>query len=240
MVVRDLWVGADVRWQGPETQRKGVWLRPGDRAVVVDAGRHHIASFSSLYHRAGTRRPRPGRGVTIEMVKSDETVVVPHKHLSLVAPDHPLAPERDGAHAAWWLEQLDQWGGHGPPVSALVPSSFPAVGQVLHPWGDAEPIRSAGDRSRIDSASTASPPSTIPVRCSRSRPRRMPATRRRRVSWTGSPPRRSSRCWRAPRPHRTTSSSRCGRAGATRPHTASPARRTWTRRRAGTSCCVVP
>lgn len=68
MVVRDLWVGADVRWQGPETVRKGVQLRPGDRAVVVDAGRHHITSFSSLHSPARTRRPRPGRGVTIELV----------------------------------------------------------------------------------------------------------------------------------------------------------------------------
>jgi hypothetical protein len=155
MVVRDLWVGADVRWQGPETQRKGVRIRPGDRAVVVDAGRHHITSFSSLYHPAGTRRPRPGRGVTIELVERDDAVVVPRKHLELVAPDHPLVPESDGTHAAWWLEHLDRWGSHGLPVGALVPSSFPAVGQVLHPWWDpeAEPIswRSLADRLGFDS-----------------------------------------------------------------------------------------
>ncbi len=60
----------------------------------------------------------------------------------LIAPDHPLAPEPDATHAEWWLEQLDPWPRQNVPVSALVPSGFPAVCQVLHPWWgpDAEPI----------------------------------------------------------------------------------------------------
>ncbi len=61
-------------------------------------------------------------------------MTVPRKHLEIVAPDHPLQPEPDGMHAAWWLDQLDPWGLQGVPVSSLVPSSFPAVVQVLHPW----------------------------------------------------------------------------------------------------------
>ena len=134
MVVRDLWAGADVRWSGPETVRKGVRLRPGDRAVVVDAGRHHVTSFSSLYHVAGQRPPRPGRGVKIRLAEGGGEVTVPRKHLEIVAPDHPLSAEPDATQAAWWLEQLDPWGQHGLPVSSFVPSSFRAVGQVLHPW----------------------------------------------------------------------------------------------------------
>ena len=133
MVVRDLWVGADVRWQGSETVRKGVRLRHGDRAVVVDAGRYHVTSFGSLYHVAGQRPPRPGRGVRIRLAGGDE-VTVPRQHLEIVAPDHPLSAEPDATQAAWWLEQLDRWGRHEVPVSSLVPSSFPAVCQVLHPW----------------------------------------------------------------------------------------------------------
>lgn len=141
MVAQDLWAGADVRWQGPETRREGVRLRPGDRAVVTDAGRHHITSFGSMFHRAGTRPPRPGRGVRIRLASGEE-VTVPRKHLELVPPDHPLTPEPDGTQAAWWLEQLEPWGDQGLPVSSLVPSSLLAVCQVLHPWrgSDSEPI----------------------------------------------------------------------------------------------------
>jgi hypothetical protein len=142
MVVRDLWRGADVRWIGPETVRKGVRLRPGDRAVVVDAGRYQMTSFGSLYASAGARPPRPGRGVAIRLVDGAE-VTVPRQRLELPSPDHPLALEPDGTQASWWLEQLESWGRHGISVSSLVPSSFPAVCQVLHPWWgrDAEPIR---------------------------------------------------------------------------------------------------
>ena len=61
------------------------------------------------------------------------TVSVPRKHVELVAPDHPLAPEPDGTLADWWLQQLRPWGRQGIPVGALVPSSFAAVCQVLHP-----------------------------------------------------------------------------------------------------------
>lgn len=133
MVERDLWAGADVRWAGPETTRKGVGLCPGERAVVTDAGRHHVTSFHSMYHPAGTRPPRPGRGVEIRLASGDE-VRVPRKHLELVPPDHPLAPEPDGTQADWWLEQLAPWGERGLPVRSLVPSSLSAVCQVLHPW----------------------------------------------------------------------------------------------------------
>lgn len=139
---RDLWNGADVRWVGPESTRAGVSLQPGDRAVVVDAGRHHVTSFGSLSAPFGTRPPRPGRGVTIRLDGGSE-VAVPRRHLELVAPDHPLALEPDDGQAAWWLDQLDRWGSDGFPVGSLVPASFPAVCQVLHPWfgPDGEPIR---------------------------------------------------------------------------------------------------
>lgn len=138
MVVRDLWAGADVRWAGPETTRKGVRLRPGERAVVTDAGRHHVTSFGSLYSPARTRPLRPGRGVGIRLASGDE-VRVPRKHLELVPPDHPLAPEPDGTQADWWLEQLAPRGERSLPVSSLVPSSLSAVCQVLHPWWGTAP-----------------------------------------------------------------------------------------------------
>jgi hypothetical protein len=142
VVERDLWNGADVRWVGPETSRAGIALRPGDRAVVIDAGRHHVTSFGSLYAASGTKRPRPGRGVTVRLHGGTE-VTVPRRHLELLPPGHPLTPEPDGGHAAWWLHQLDDWGPEGVPVSAFVPASLPAVCQVLHPWfgSDGEPIR---------------------------------------------------------------------------------------------------
>lgn len=141
MVVRDLWAGADVRWIGPETVRAGAPIHPGDRAVVVDAGRHRVRSFGSLYAPAGTRPTLPIRGVTIRMADGGE-VAVPRKHLEVVAPAHPLAPEPDGTQAAWWLEQLEPWGRPGLQVSSLIPSSFPSVCQVFHPWwaSDTEPI----------------------------------------------------------------------------------------------------
>lgn len=141
LVERDLWNGADVRWVGPETSLAGVELRPGDRAVVVDAGRQHVTSFSSLT-ASGTRRSRPRRGVTVRLLDGTE-VTVPRRPLELLPPDHPLAPEPDGEQAAWWLQQLADWGREGIPVGAFVPASFPAVCQVLHPWlgSDGEPIR---------------------------------------------------------------------------------------------------
>jgi hypothetical protein len=148
VVVRDLWNGADVRWVGPETVREGVRLRPGDRAVVLEAGRHHLTSVglfrapveggsapagpSLAGHGLGGRRRTAG-GVTIRL-EGGAVVPVPREQLELVAPDHPLAPEPDGTLAAWWLEQLDPWGAGGVPVSSLVPAGFPAVCQVVHPW----------------------------------------------------------------------------------------------------------
>jgi hypothetical protein len=140
MVIQDLWPGADVRWAGPATTRKGVpLLRPGDRAVVVDPGRHHVTSFGTMYFRAEERPPRPRRGVTIRL-GDDREVAVPRKHLEQVPPpDHPLSPERDGSHADWWLAQLVPWGRHGVPVRSLVPPSLPAVCQVLHPWWGSGP-----------------------------------------------------------------------------------------------------
>jgi hypothetical protein len=127
---------------GPRDPARGVLLRPGDRAVVVDAGRHHVTSFSSLYTAPGTTRSRPRRGVTVRLSDGTE-VTVPRRHLELLPPDHPLAPEPDGEQAAWWLQQLGDWGREGIPVSAFVPASFPAVCPVLHPWlgSDGEPIR---------------------------------------------------------------------------------------------------
>jgi hypothetical protein len=138
LVVRDLWAGADVQWAGPETTRKGVRLRPGERAVVTDAGRHHVTSFGSLYSPAWARPPRLGRVVRIRLASGDE-VMVPREHLELVPPDHPLTPEPDGTQAAWWLEQLDPWGEKGLPVSSLVPANLAAVCQLLHPWWGSGP-----------------------------------------------------------------------------------------------------
>lgn len=135
VVERDLWNGADVRWVGPETSRAGVALRPGDRAVVIDAGRHHVTSFSSLYVVSDSKERRPRRDVTLRLHDGSE-VTVPRRHLELLPPDHPLTPESDGGQAAWWLRQLDDWGAEDLPipVSAFVPASFSAVCQVLHPW----------------------------------------------------------------------------------------------------------
>lgn len=133
MVTRDLWRGADVRWIGPEKERQGVRLRPGDHGVVVDAGRHQVTSFCATQYVEGARSPRPGRGVKVRLTGGAE-VSVSRKHLELVPPDHPLGPEPDGTLADWWLQQLLPWGSEGIAVGALVPSSFPAVCQVLHPW----------------------------------------------------------------------------------------------------------
>jgi hypothetical protein len=137
----DLWDGADVRWSGPETVRGGVHLRPGDRAVVVDARSHRMRSFDVLARPVRVLPPRAGGGVTIRLPAGD-VVTVARRDLELVAPDHPLSPEADGTLASWWLEQLEPWG-RGVPVGSLVPSSLEAVCQVLHPWWgpDDEPVR---------------------------------------------------------------------------------------------------
>lgn len=126
-----LWNGADVRWVGPTRRDGDVTLRRGDRAVVVDAGRHHLGSFSVLAF-PDQRRHR-SRGVVVRVESGGEVRVSP-RHLELVPPDHPLQPEPDARVADWWLEQLDRWGREGMPVSTFVPRSFPAVRRLLHPW----------------------------------------------------------------------------------------------------------
>lgn len=133
MVVRDLWVGADVRWRGSEIVREGVRLQPGDRAVVLDAGHYQATSIGALSAMITRRPPCPARDVTIRVADGAQ-LTVPRDHLELVVPDHPLVPESDATHADWWLEQLDPWQRTDIPVSWLVPSSFPAVCQVLHRW----------------------------------------------------------------------------------------------------------
>lgn len=127
-----LWVGADVHWVGPSTDRNGVRLEPGDRAVVIDAGRYHIGSFTTLFESRTTRLSRrlgSRRGVVIRLPDGHE-VRVPTRHLRLVAPEHPLRPEPDDELAGWWLDELHD----EPTISGFVPSIFPAVCRILHPW----------------------------------------------------------------------------------------------------------
>lgn len=129
----ELWDGADVRWAGPPRRHGRVLLEPGDRAVVVEAGRHHIGSFVSFgSSRVGSSRA--GRGVVIRVADGSELAVSP-RHLELVAPDHPLRAEPDGSHADWWLDQLEGRQS-GLRVSYFVPRSLPAVCRLLHPWED--------------------------------------------------------------------------------------------------------
>lgn len=110
--------------------------------LVLDAGPHQMTSLSALSAATGRWPPHPGRSVTIRLADG-APVAVPRQHLELVAPDHPLSPELDGARAGWWLEQLNPSDRTGIPVSSFVPSSFPAVCQVLHRWRapTGEPIR---------------------------------------------------------------------------------------------------
>lgn len=128
-----LWSGADVRWVGPERDRDGVCVERGDRAVVVDAGRHHVSSFGPLTARSG-KHLRSGRGVVIRLPDGEE-LRVPAKYLELVPREHPLRPEPDGRRADWWLDVLDDWD-RPLPISSFVPRSFPAVCRILHPWID--------------------------------------------------------------------------------------------------------
>lgn len=149
----ELWNGADVRWTGPSRSRGEVHLETGDRAVVVDAGRHHIGSFGGLWFGPGrTRPPRTGRGVVIRVADGGEIAVSP-RHLELVAPDHPLRPEPDGRYADWWLDQLDDWQS-GLRVSCFVPRSLPVVCHLLHPWED-QAGRPVGWRDVVEVADVA-------------------------------------------------------------------------------------
>lgn len=135
MTAQDLWPGADVRVLRDVGRLRRRGLEPGDRAVVVDPGRHHITSVSTVYRVVGQRRPRRrARGVMIRLEDGTETTV-PRSCLELVAPDHPLAAEPDGTVADWFRDQLAPWSvEEGVPVASLVPQSLEAVAQVLHPW----------------------------------------------------------------------------------------------------------
>lgn len=146
------WSGADVRWVGRERIVAGHRLRAGDRATVVDPGRHRVRSFAML----GSGKTS-SHGVVIRLSSSAAEVRVPARHLELVAPDHPLRVEPDAELADWWLDQLDPWG-DTPPVSSFVPRSLPAVARVLHPWTDrsGRPVRWADVVARADSTELAS------------------------------------------------------------------------------------
>jgi hypothetical protein len=139
VVERDLWDGAEARWCGPETARAGARLRPGDRLTVVDAGRHHLSSYSALTWPARVPRLPPRPGVVVRTTDGRQ-VRVPRRHLEHVAPDLPLRPEPDASNAAWWLDAVSPWPRGVPPVSWFVPPSFAAVVQVPHgddgSWGE--------------------------------------------------------------------------------------------------------
>lgn len=107
-------------------------MGPGDRAVVVDPGHHHVTSFGTLQIPAGVRLARPRRGVVIRL-QDGVLLTVPRRHLGLVAPDHPLAPEPDASAADWWLRALVPWGASPLTVASFVPRTFPAVARILHP-----------------------------------------------------------------------------------------------------------
>lgn len=124
------WTGADVVWSGPAFTEGEHRVARGDRAVVVDAGRHHVSSFGMLAR--GRRRAR--RGVVIR-VGDEVDVEVDPRHLELVAPDHPLRPEPDGEVATWWLDHLEPYA-MPLTVASFVPRSFGSVVRVLHPWRD--------------------------------------------------------------------------------------------------------
>lgn len=141
-----LWVGANVRYVGPDVVRGTPRPRTGTPAVVVDPGRYRVTSFGTLVD-AGHAPVRRGRGGVVIKLPDGEEVEVGRNELQLVAPDHPLQPEPDGSFASWWLDELDTWDTEGVPVSSLVPGILPAVVQVLHPWwrarfaGEGQPVR---------------------------------------------------------------------------------------------------
>lgn len=130
----ELWSGADVVWAGPADDALGV--RPGDRAVVVDAGRYQLRAFSSFSVLwFGNEPPRPPRGVLIEF-GDGRRIDVAREQLEFVAPEHPLAPEPHATWADWFLSELADWG-RGEPltVASFVPRSLPSVCIVVHPAG---------------------------------------------------------------------------------------------------------
>ena len=102
--------------------------------MVVDAGRRHVTSFTTLHSEVATVRPRrPASGVVIAL-PDGTTTRVPRRHLALVAPDHPLSPEPDSEPGTWIVQQLGDWDTGPVTVAGIVPPAFPAVAQVLHPW----------------------------------------------------------------------------------------------------------
>jgi hypothetical protein len=127
-----LWAGAEVEWVGPQRTIGGLFLEPGDRAVVIDPGRHHTRAFAVLSAPPAGRFRWRG-GVSIRLAGGAE-VRVPRRHLVPVAPEHPLRPEPDARLAEWWKAQLEPWGAGRLEVASFVPASFPAVAQVLHRW----------------------------------------------------------------------------------------------------------
>lgn len=133
-----LWSGAVVRWVGPDIERQGVRVREGDRAVVVDTGRHRIGSMGMA--SGGLAAPREGVLIRLE---TGRRIEVDREGLELVAPDHPLSPEPDPRVARWWSDELDRPRSLPPPIGGLVPRSLPAACRVLHPWRTphGEPVR---------------------------------------------------------------------------------------------------
>lgn len=150
-VVAELWTGADVVWTGPDLTEGEHRMSRGDRAVVVDAGRHHVRSFSVLGR--GLRRAR--KGVVIR-IGDEVDIEVDPRHLEVIAPDHPLRPESDGSAAAWWLDQLEPYD-LPLTIASFVPRSFGSVARVLHRWRDSqgEPARWAQVADELDVESVA-------------------------------------------------------------------------------------
>lgn len=142
----ELWTGADARWTGPDLTEGEHRMSRGDRAVVVDAGRHHVRSFSVLGR--GTRRAR--KGVVIR-VRDEVDIEVDPRQLEVIAPDHPLRPENDGGAAAWWLDQLEPYD-LPLTITSFVPRGLDSVARVLHPWRDSqgEPARWAQVADELD------------------------------------------------------------------------------------------
>lgn len=142
----ELWTGADVVWTGPDITEGSHRLSPGDRAVVVDAGRRHVSSFSALGR--GGRRARTG---VVIRVGDEVDIEVDPRHLKIVAPDHPLRPESDGGAAAWWLDQLEPFD-LPLTVASFVPRSLDSVVRVLHPWrgSQGKPARWAEVADELD------------------------------------------------------------------------------------------
>lgn len=135
-----LWEGADVRWTGPAWPEAGdpgePGVRPGDIGVVVDPGPWQLPS-AGVIQVGGPRSPRRAGSRAVRVRFGAHEVDVGPEHLELLAPPGPLRPESVGGLASWALARLTPLGGRrgeGTAVSAVVPSGFPAIARVLHPW----------------------------------------------------------------------------------------------------------